>query len=135
MQLVVDANIVIAVFIKGDFTKKLLFSTRLELISPDFIFEEILKYKEYIIKKAHLSPDDFNKTLEIIRKRLIIIPEDEYSGYYQEAKEMLIDENDVKYLQLALYLNAPIWSNDKDLKKQNRIKVYSTSEVFGLFHK
>ena len=35
----------------------------------------------------------------------------------------------VKYFALALKLNCPIWSEDKALKKQSKVKVYSTSEL------
>jgi predicted nucleic acid-binding protein len=40
-----------------------------------------------------------------------------------------IDEKDTHYVALALKLNCPIWSNDTDLKKQNKVKIYNTKEL------
>ena len=42
------------------------------------------------------------------------------------------DKDDVDFIALALKLNLPIWSNDKDLKKQTLAKVYTTKEVISL---
>ncbi|MBT5021736.1 hypothetical protein HOK51_08530 [Candidatus Woesearchaeota archaeon] len=48
------------------------------------------------------------------------------------AKIICPDENDVDYFALALKLNCAIWSNDKKLKNQNSIIVYSTEELINL---
>ncbi len=42
------------------------------------------------------------------------------------------DENDIIYFALALKLKCCIWSNDKALKRQDRIMVLSTKELLGL---
>jgi len=46
-----------------------------------------------------------------------------------EAEKISPDKDDVIYFALALKLNCAIWSNDKNLKEQNRIKIYSTSDL------
>jgi len=42
------------------------------------------------------------------------------------------DINDVLYLALALKLNCPVWSNDRKLKNQNAVRIYSTQEIIRI---
>jgi len=42
------------------------------------------------------------------------------------------DINDVPYLALALKLNCPVWSNDRKLKNQNAVRIYSTQEIIRI---
>ena len=39
------------------------------------------------------------------------------------------------YFALELKLNWGIWSNDKKLKEQNKVKVYSTEDLLKKTHK
>ncbi|MGC9200887.1 MAG: PIN domain-containing protein [Candidatus Aenigmatarchaeota archaeon] len=39
------------------------------------------------------------------------------------------DVNDIQYFSLALKMNVPIWSNDKKLKQQSKVKVFSTKDL------
>ncbi|MEI6732208.1 MAG: PIN domain-containing protein, partial [archaeon] len=54
-------------------------------------------------------------------------------GLQQVLQRERGDIKDAMYLALALKLNCPIWSNDKLLKNQTQIKVYSTSELMTKF--
>jgi len=65
----------------------------------------------------------------IIEKRIKLIPNEEIEQFIDEAMNICPDENDIQYFALALKLNIPIWSNDKKLKEQNKVKVYSTEEL------
>ena len=47
----------------------------------------------------------------------------------EEAEKISIDQKDISYVALSLKLNIPIWSNDKDLKKQNKIKIISEEKI------
>ena len=40
-----------------------------------------------------------------------------------------IDEKDSPFIACALALGLPLWSNDRALKAQQRVKVYSTDEI------
>ena len=48
---------------------------------------------------------------------------------FLKQKKISPDINDTEYFALALKLKCSIWSNDKKLKKQNKVKVYSTEEI------
>ncbi|MEM0330548.1 MAG: PIN domain-containing protein [Archaeoglobaceae archaeon] len=68
-----------------------------------------------------------------LRKIEILEPEI-VNKFRNRALEILkdIDPNDAPFLFLAIALNCPIWSNDKDLKKQSLVKVYTTKEILEL---
>ena len=49
--------------------------------------------------------------------------------YVEEAEKLTPDPDDMAYFALALKLNCAIWSDDKKLKEQDKIKVYHTYEL------
>ena len=55
MILVLDANIIFSTLIKMSKTLDLILDYDLELYSPDFIFEEFIKYKDVISRKSGLE--------------------------------------------------------------------------------
>ncbi|MBI2664164.1 hypothetical protein HYX10_02375 [Candidatus Woesearchaeota archaeon] len=64
-----------------------------------------------------------------MKRRIVIVPLEELVPYVKEAEKLTPDPDDMAYFALALKLNYAIWSNDKKLKEQNKIKVYSTHEL------
>jgi predicted nucleic acid-binding protein len=46
--------------------------------------------------------------------------------------EIAPHEEDIPCFALALALNSPIWSNEKEFKNQSKIKVFSTSDIVNL---
>ncbi len=132
MQLVVDANIIMAALIKGEFTLDLMYFEELELLSPEYLFTEIEKHKNKILKRSGISKEDLSIFINIIKSRIKIIPSEESKSFINEAKSISPDPNDVPYFALALKYNASIWSNDKALKKQPKVKILSTQELLKL---
>ena len=83
-------------------------------------------HKEEIIEKTDRTAEEFFRLLEILKRRIVIIPLEELIPYIEEAEKLTPDPDDMAYFALALKLNCAIWSNDKKLKEQNKIKVYNT---------
>jgi predicted nucleic acid-binding protein len=134
MKLVVDANILFSLFIKSSRIEELVFDDSLEMYAPEFIFEEFQIYEEYIISKTQRTSLEFQTLLHILKKRINIIPLKNFSEYIQEAKNISPDINDIQYFALALKLQCPLWSNDKELKtKQHYILVYSSQDLINIF--
>lgn len=132
MDLVVDANILFAAMIKGDFSYLLLFNKDFRLFMPEYVFVELEKHKQEILEKTKQTPDEFFRLLEILKTRIIFVSLLELIDFVSEADKITPDPDDMVYFALALKLNCPIWSNDKKLKEQNRIKVYHTHELTKL---
>ena len=129
MDLVIDANILFSALIKDSTTADLLFEKSLRLFSPEFIVDEFLKYEGLLLNKTSREKQSFIQILHILQDVVIVIPKEEYSKFIKEAEEISPDEKDILYFALALKLRCGIWSNDKKLKEQNKVKVYSTREL------
>lgn len=132
MNLIVDANILFAALIKDGKTIEILLNPFFNFYAPEFLFEEFEKYELEILRKTHRNKEKFSEIFEILKKIIILIPKEKYKDKIYFAKSFSPDEYDVKYFALALKLNCAIWSNDKKLKEQNRVKVYSTEELIKI---
>ena len=129
MDLVIDANVLFSALIKDSFAYNLLFSDTLHIFTPEYIFTELEKHKEEILKKTERTEEEFFRVLETLKRIIIIVPLEELVPYVEEAERLTPDPDDMAYFALALKLNCAIWSNDKKLKEQNKIKVYHTNEL------
>ena len=132
MELVIDANILFSALIKNSLTAELVFNDEIKLYSPEFIIEEFLKYEDEILEKTSRTRETFVMTMHMLKDIISVVPQEEYSALIVQGKEISPDPNDVLYFALALKLNCAIWSNDTRLKKQYKVKVYSSSEVMKM---
>lgn len=133
MELIIDANILISALIatQGK-TYDLIYNNRIKLFAPEFLFEEIEKHKDEILEKSGLSKSDFELFLSLISSQIEVISKEEFSKFISEAKKITPDQDDTEYFALALKLKCGIWSNDRRLKKQDKVIIYSTEEIIML---
>ncbi|MBI5223352.1 hypothetical protein HY990_02935 [Candidatus Micrarchaeota archaeon] len=131
MDLVVDANIFFAALVKDGTTIDLLLEPEIHLFAPEFLFEEIEKHMIEILKKTNRSQKEFNEIFEILKLKITVIPKEEFEGFLEEASKISPDPNDSIYFALALRLDSAIWTNERKLKDQNRIKIYNTKDLLG----
>ncbi len=107
-------------------------SLKCKFIAPLFILQEFNKYREECLKKSGLSKKVFvSREVEII-SRIHFIEFKLYKEFIKEAIDISLDPDDAPYFALALKSNVPVWSNDNDLKKQNKIIVLSTKDIIDL---
>ena len=138
MLLVADANELFSVAIKEGKNAEILVSDKVELITPEFILSEFKEHKEELLSKTHRSSEDFTKFLLVIEDKIEVVPTTELIPFLKEAgllTPLTPDPDDVQYFAAALKYNCGIWSQDKEFKKQSRVKIYSTSDLlkeFGL---
>jgi predicted nucleic acid-binding protein len=131
MILVVDANILFSALIKNSLTAELIFNEDITLYTCEFILEEFFKYEDVIQKKTRRTKEEFIQIMHQLKEVISVVPKEEYLSFMNEAEKISPDIKDTLYFALALKLNCAIWSNDKQLKKQDKIKVYSTSEIMN----
>ncbi len=132
MKFVVDTTVLFTFFWKDSFTKGLLVDQDFEFFSPEFALEEINKYSNEILEKTHTSLEKFKELRGDLAIFIEFIPLQEYKQFLPEALSLIPMypyPNDTDFLALALKLKQPIWSNDPHLKRQSKVKVYSTSEL------
>ena len=129
MEVVVDANILFAGLIKGSTTAIMLFNPNLKLYSSQFVIEEFMKYSDLIQKKMKRTRGEFVTIMHQLHQVIIVVPQDEYESYMERAKKISPDDPDVPYFALALKLQCGIWSNDSELKIQDKLIIYNTKEL------
>ena len=132
MRLIIDNNILFSLM-KPDSTNSHLFSImNVEFLSPEFINNEFKKYEDECLLKSKLSKLDFIKRKKEILDKIKFIKFSEYEKFIKNAELYTKDIDDSPYIALALKLNYPIWSNDKRLKEQNKVKVFSTEDIIEI---
>lgn len=132
MKLVVDANVVFSALIKDSLTAELLTKLDLELHAPESLIWEFNKYHAYLLRKTSRNSNEFYKILKILMQLINVAGNKNLINFLTKAQEISPDFGDIDYFALALKLDCPIWSNDRRLKSQNIINVYSTQELLKI---
>jgi predicted nucleic acid-binding protein len=129
VRITIDANVLFAALIKGGQTRKMLTNPELRIFAPTFIFVELLKYKTEILKKSKGTSEELTYLTAILLKNISIIDDEKLAPYLPAAQTLIKDPKDILYFACALYSDTIIWSNDKEFKKQRRIKIKTTEEL------
>jgi len=128
-RLIIDANILFAALITNNKTSDLIFSEHLTLYAPPYLFEEFNKYKTILLNKTKRDEQTFITLIDILKRNITIIDEQIINKHLPEAKNISPDPKDTPYFAAAIAKKAIIWSNDKQLKQQEKIKIITTKEL------
>lgn len=132
MNVVVDANVIIAALLGSCATIEIITARNHNLCVPFFTIQEIHKHKRAICEKAHLTEKEFSENFEALLIVMNVIPQAKYSNYMSEAIALIghRDAKDVDYIACALAVNATfIWTNDKDFLTQIAIPIKTTEQL------
>ena len=130
MELVIDANILMSALIATEGKNyDLIFNDRIRLFSLDKLLYELEKHKAEILDKSGLSKYEFDIFLSFISSQIEFVSYSELEKFIPEAEKISPDPNDIEYFALALKMKCAIWSNDKKLKSQDKVKIYSTNDL------
>lgn len=129
MLLVMDANEIFSALIAKSKSLEILFNSQLSLVAPEYVLEEIYEHEAELVEKSKLNKENLNIFLMILTSKITFFRLEEYAGFLSDSVELCKDKDDIDYFALALKLNCSIWSEDKDMKKQSKIKIYSTKEL------
>ena len=133
MDLVIDANIVFSAIINMGRSLDVIASGKVRLFSPETLLKELERNKGEIRSKAGFSESEMDAFLELILPEVKLVFEEDFRQLLPEARKLLPEHpKDSPYLALALKLGCPLWSYEKRLKSQNRVKVLTTREVIEL---
>ena len=66
-----------------------------------------------------------------MQAKIDFIPYEEFRDFMKKAADITPDPKDTVYIALALKLKCRLWSNDKALKNQDLVSVYSTTELIN----
>ena len=133
MKIVADSNRVIASLLKSSTTREILFNRNFDFVAPEFIKEEISKYKLEFVKKAKITAEEFDVLLSLFFERIKLIPKNEYMGYIEELKNKISDTKDIPYIACCLAAKAEgIWSHDPHFFKQDKVKIFTNKGLLDM---
>lgn len=112
-----DANILIRAVL-GNKVRRFLeeYHGTIGFFTPELCYEDAKKYLPSIFQQRGLPVDDLINILELISSFVRPVPEEIYSIYEVKAKARMMkrDIDDWPIAALALMLDCPIWTEDKD---------------------
>mgnify|MGYP006296071523 FL=1 len=134
MKLIVDANILVSGLLKDGITRELLLHNDLELFTPEFIYIEFFNHILELAKKAKMDTKLFKEYADflIAESNIKIMTKKEVIPFINKAENISPDPDDVQYIAAALTMQCAVWSNDKALKRQNDVKILSTTDLIQI---
>ncbi|SDE74601.1 PIN domain-containing protein [Halorientalis regularis] len=137
MKLVIDANVVISALIADSKTRELIVTLEPDLLTPEFVRDEIENYTELIVDKSGMHPDRVAQFIDLLFQYIEVVPASKFHPYIEEAEAAIgeTDPDDVLYLACALANDADVWSDDSDFREQDIVETYSTTDVIDSFDK
>jgi len=130
MKLVIDTNSIISALIKNGISRRIIVSPAIQFISPDHTLKEISNYKKMICKKAKITSNEFDILFNLIFEHIAIIPKEEYEDFFDSAKTLIDDIDDVPFIALYLASKADgIWSDDDHFKTWKGITIFRTRDL------
>ncbi|SFE29441.1 PIN domain-containing protein [Spirosoma endophyticum] len=121
--IVVDANILMSALItqQGRVAATLIeASDRYRFISCHFLYIELFKHKEKMVKLSRLSEADFLELLLGLLNRIEFLNESLLpASAIEQARQLVydVDPRDSHYVALALQYKARLWTGDRKLSE------------------
>lgn len=100
--------------------------------APPLILEEVHDRVDRIAQRADLPVGVVSAVLDDFDARIEVAPEPMLEAFFEEARERarIADaEGDEDYIALALALDAPVWTYDKDFERVDGLDLVTTSQV------
>ena len=135
MLVVVDANVIFSALVKKGNQFKVFETNKIfkkfEFIAPDFLFTELGEKLDKLLLQSSLTKEELSEVFSFIKKQIDFVSFSGFSDKLKEAED--INFKDSPYLALALKLNCPIFSGDKALKEQTKVKVLNARDLLERF--
>ncbi len=118
--LVADSNILFRFLLVSERVRRIVYSLRVVIYTPDWAVVEVNKYLDFIREKLErrgVSSVMLRLVLTELYSRVIVVPKSVYGDKIEEARRIagLFDPKDAPFIALALKLGVPIWTEDKEL--------------------
>jgi predicted nucleic acid-binding protein len=135
MKQVIDANVAISALIADSKTRELIVTLEPDLLTPEFVYDEIDNYEELIVEKSGMEPDRVEQFIDLLFQYIDVVPADDFYPAIDRADDAIgdTDPDDVLYLACAIASDAAMWSDDSDFDEQNLVEAYSTNDVIDSF--
>lgn len=127
-----DANIVVAAFLRDSMVRRILSLSLVEFLAPEFLFEELSPHLPELVRRAGLSESKAQELLRSLREVIGTVPEDSVRSTWSRAAAVMapIDPRDIAYVAAALAVPCDgVWSDDPHLKRQTAVPCWTTKDL------
>ncbi len=143
MKIVLDTNIIFSALLNtnGNIGKLIFNSSNIfSFYSCNYMRYEISNHWKKLKYISKLNDNELEKAKFLIYEKITFINEEIIEQKFWEKAIQLtqkIDEDDVDFVALTLFLKAKLWTGDKvllnGLKKLNFIQILSTEDILNLY--
>ena len=131
-SLVVDANPLLSALLGGQ-AREVLFSGKIICMSSQHTLFEVEKYLPHVANRIGRNELDLWREFQLLP--VIAVQPREYDLELKRATELIgqRDPKDVHVLALALRLDLPIWTNDRDFEGLSQhVSTHKTADLLSL---
>jgi len=131
----VDANIIIAAFLRDSTARRIVTLSDLELFVPGFFREEFAKHLPALRRRTGLRDREARELVEPLHAHLTVIPEEAVLAGQERAAATMgsIDPKDTDYLAAVLAIECDgIWSDDLHFKRQTVVPCWTMKELVAV---
>lgn len=132
-RVVVDASVVIAgLFKDGTVRDSLLAAENVAYLAPSYLTSEVVRHLSDVSKRAKIPLPVVRTVLEDLLEAIELVPPGVYSKWMDVARRLARAAGalgDADYIALAFALEAPVWTLDKDFRRNRGLRVVSTSDL------
>jgi len=136
---VVDANKLIAAFLRDGLIRRVLLLGGIRVFTIDYVLEELEEHKNELLRKARIDERAYAHILRhILLPSITVVEGEEVLDVVEEAYEIArgFDPDDWPVIALALKLGVPIWTNDKKIveasRSTKRFRAITTRELLEI---
>jgi len=126
----VDANPLLSA-LRGGKARMALFSGKFSFITTEHTTWEVKKYIPELSNESGVPESELFYAFD--RFPIVSMPPVVYDEKRKQAEDLIAhrDPKDVDILALALKLNTPLWTNDKDFHNLPELKIYTTAAMLA----
>ena len=135
MKFVLDTSVFLKALIKKSVVRGIILDSNHEFLIPTYLAEETREHLEEVEEKSGLSSSEIESVMDALLARIRVVPADKVLSAWKESEGIMerVDKSDIPFVAAALSTECEgIWSDDRHLKRQDRVKVWTTKDVVRL---
>ena len=131
MKFVLDTNVILKALIKNSVVRGILVGSHHEFYVPEYLIQETEKHRDVVARKLGLSEKEIDSVMNLLFASIHVVPAREVLTKWKEAERVMgqIDKDDVPFVAAAMSVGCGIWSDDRHLKRQSVVRVWTTKDV------
>lgn len=135
MRLILDTNVLLSASITDSATRRIIVQSGFDFYYPRDSLEELMAHRDLVSRKSGLCHSKVDDLLAGLLACMELVPTELFVRDFPEAERVMrgVDPDDAIFVACALAVpNSAVWSNDRHMKMQKLVKVYTTEEILGL---